>query len=334
MATTITPTTPEKSTTVRSSLTVEVARTALHMAFLLGDSLGAGLSARLFTSPKRHARPERERAVLATGHPFTVDVKLTAPGWRGAHREIAAWRWGEGPTVLLVHGWEGRGSQLGAFVEPLVDAGMSVVTFDAPGHGDSSGNRLFLTDTVDAIRAVAARVGPLHGIIAHSFGAPAVLLAKELGGVSAARNVFIAPNVLIENGFFEFTQFFGLGGRERTLLEDRIAAFTGVHPASLTVERQVGDREDAALVIHDAGDKDVPPMHGRRLAAVWPGATLLSTDGLGHRRILRDASVIAAATQYVTAHAPTTASDLRRAIVSAWVEGIDPARLVSSGAVQ
>ena len=40
--------------------------------------------------------------------------------------------WGSGPTVLLVHGWEGRGSQLSAFAPALVKAGFRVVAVDMP----------------------------------------------------------------------------------------------------------------------------------------------------------------------------------------------------------
>ena len=47
--------------------------------------------------------------------------------------------WGAGPSVLLVHGWEGRGAQLGALVDPLVAAGYRVVALDGPAHGDSPG---------------------------------------------------------------------------------------------------------------------------------------------------------------------------------------------------
>src|SRR5207247_1512114 len=137
----------------------------------------------LFTTPRRHRRPDRERAVLATARELVVDVTLRAPRWHGAQCSIAAWRWGSGPTVLLVHGWEGRGSQLGAFVEPLVAAGMSVVAFDAPGHGDSPDHRLYLTDLADCIADVIATVGPVHAIVAHSFGAAAALLAKQRRGI-------------------------------------------------------------------------------------------------------------------------------------------------------
>jgi pimeloyl-ACP methyl ester carboxylesterase len=311
-------------------MAVRFARAALHLAYELGDDVGGRLAARLFTTPRKHPRPEREREVLLTGHPFTVDVTLRSPKWKAARREIAAWRWGEGPTVLLVHGWEGRGSQLGAFVEPLVDAGMSVVTFDAPAHGDSGGRQLYLTDMSDALAAVAARVGSIHGLVAHSFGAAAALLAFHRDGVDAPRNVFIAPNVLIDDAVFAFSQFFQLTGSERLAFEDRLGVDSGISPSLLTIERLVGDRDSALLAFHDDGDRDVGQIHARRLVATWPGARLVSTDGLGHRRILRDPGVIAGAVELLTAGAPTSTSDLRRAMLDAWVADIDPARLVAS----
>src|SRR5882724_4574089 len=62
--------------------------------------------------------------------------RLLVDGSRGA---LSVLRWGKGPLVVLVHGWNGRASQLGAFVEPLVRAGLQVVAFDAPGPGASAG---------------------------------------------------------------------------------------------------------------------------------------------------------------------------------------------------
>src|SRR5690349_8837393 len=41
-------------------------------------------------------------------------------------------RWGSGPVVYLVHGWGGNETQLARFVPPLLAAGFSVVTHDAP----------------------------------------------------------------------------------------------------------------------------------------------------------------------------------------------------------
>lgn len=309
----------KNSTTVRSENLVRLTKAALQAAYIVSDDLGTGFAERLFTSPRRYVRPERERAVLAAGRPFAVDVALRAPRWHGQHVKVAAWRWGYGPAVLLVHGWEGRGSQLGAFVEPLVAAGMSVVAFDAPAHGDSPGGRLYLPDHADAIADVAAQVGPLHGIVAHSFGAAAVLLAYARHGVAAERNVMIAPNAIVDDAVVQFARFIGLGEVDRRALQDHLEAATGVPLAELKLEALAGARDQALLVVHDRGDKEVAFRHGEQLAQLWRGATLREVSGLGHRKILRDATVIREATAFVGAGVRPAVSDLVRE-VDRWLE--------------
>jgi pimeloyl-ACP methyl ester carboxylesterase len=302
------------STVVRSKFQTRLTRAALQTAFAFSDDLGAGLVERLFTSPRRHRRPDRERAVLATARPLSIEVALSSPRWRGERRRIAAWRWGYGPAVLLVHGWEGRGTQLGAFVEPLVRAGFSVLTFDAFGHGDSPGRRLYLADQADCVAAAARAAGPLHAIIAHSFGAAAVLLAHRRGGIDARRSVMIAPNVLIEDAIERFARQLALDEPERKELQRRLARQSGVPVEALRIEQLVGARDGALLVIHDRTDPEVPFEHGERLAAIWRQARLHATVGLGHRRVLRDERVVAQVVDFIQHGVAVPASDLVREV--------------------
>jgi pimeloyl-ACP methyl ester carboxylesterase len=302
------------STTVRSRNLVRITRAALQTAYLVSDELGTNLAERLFTTPRRHPRPARELAVLASGRPFTVDVALRSPRWSGGHTKVAAWRWGFGPTVLLVHGWEGRGSQLGAFVGPLVEAGMSVVAFDAPGHGDSPGSQLYLTDHADVVADVAAHVGPLHAIVAHSFGAAAVLLAHGRHGLAAERNVMIAPNALIDDSVARFARTVALDDRDRATFEDHLASSSGLALDALGLEHLVGERSAALLVVHDRADREVPFEHGVRLADTWADATLVAVEDLGHRRILRDADVIGRTVEFAKVGIAPPNSDLVREV--------------------
>ena len=46
------------------------------------------------------------------------------------------------------------------------------------------------------------------------------------------------------------------------------------------------------LVVHDRGDRQTPYADAVRLVASLPDARLVTTDGLGHRRILKDAAVV------------------------------------------
>jgi len=306
--------TSKNSTTVRSQTRLRLARATLQTAFLIADNLGAGLAERLFTTPRRHPRPDRERTLLASARSFPVTVRLRAPRWAGATTTVTAWRWGYGPTALLVHGWEGRGAQLGALVAPLVAAGMSVVTFDAPAHGDSPGQRLYLTDHADAIADVIAAIGPVHAIVAHSFGAAAVLLAHTRHGIDAPRNIFISPNVLVDDVISHFARTIGLDDTDRRTFEDRLADHSGLPLAALSPEVLAADRDAALLLIHDRDDREIPLTHSRTLAEIWPQAQLRITTELGHRRILRDPSVIATVTTFASANIPIPASDLVREV--------------------
>ena len=61
----------------------------------------------------------------------------------------------------------------------------------------------------------------------------------------------------------------------------------------------------ALLVIHDEDDAEVPIACGEKIAHAWPGAELVRTRELGHRRILRDAKALQAVVRFVAQGRPT-----------------------------
>src|SRR2546423_14489820 len=108
----------KNSTVVRSQRTVRLVRATVQAAFVVSDELGSSLAERLFTTPRRHARPEREQAVIARGRPFEVDVELRSPRWDNRRIRLAAWRGGVGPAPPLVPGWGGGGPRPRAVLPP------------------------------------------------------------------------------------------------------------------------------------------------------------------------------------------------------------------------
>ncbi|MBK6516554.1 MAG: alpha/beta fold hydrolase [Polyangiaceae bacterium] len=111
---------------------------------------------------------------------------------------LRGWSFGEGPAVLLVHGWGGRGAQLRGFIEPLVSRGRRVVLFDAPGHGARGTGTSSLPQIGAAVAAMLAAIGPVAGVIAHSMGGPATALALERSRLRP-RLAFIAPPAELKN---------------------------------------------------------------------------------------------------------------------------------------
>ena len=61
--------------------------------------------------------------------------------------------------------------------------------------------------------------------------------------------------------------------------------------------RRAPDTE--VLVVHDAEDDETPWQGGAEVARAWPRGELLTTRGLGHRRLLRDPAVVAAVAGFV-----------------------------------
>jgi pimeloyl-ACP methyl ester carboxylesterase len=248
----------------------------------------------------------RGHALLASGRRLEL---------RHAGRRVAAWSWGAGarPTVYLVHGWGGRAAQLGSFVEPLLAAGLSVVAVDLPAHGMSDGRRTNLLEAAAALRDAVDQTSPAHAIIAHSFGAAAVSLALS-NGLSAGRLVLIGPAAEPVSWTHRFGDALGISQQVMEGMRRRTERRLGFRWAELDVTRHASARTQPLLVVHDLEDDEVPHADGAAIASAWPGARLLSTRGLGHRRVLRDAQVVAAAVGFVSEDPELTATAYRSRI--------------------
>ncbi len=245
---------------------------------------------KVFFTPPHFDAPDAERKFLAAGHAFTIP---------DGDRKIAAWSWGDGPTVFMVHGWGGRGGQFHALVKPLVDAGYSVVLFDAPAHGASKERRATVIDFARALKAAVDAAGPAEAIVTHSMGAGAATLALARGLVSE-NVVFISPPARFLDFTVQFSKQLGLSSAARALLQKRIARQVGVPWERLSLPSAAPAMTSRLLVIHDRGDPQTPIAGGREIVAAWPGAELHATEGLGHYRILRSPEVVGRVVKFIT----------------------------------
>jgi pimeloyl-ACP methyl ester carboxylesterase len=220
-------------------------------------------------------------------------------------RHVVGQSWGEGPAVYLVHGWAGDRTDLGSFVSPLVEAGYQVVGFDMPSHGESGPGAFgprssTVPEFTAAFEAVVARHGVPHGIVAHSLGAAAVAVAL-CDGLRAARVVLISPIAGVTVFERTFSAALGYGERTRRLLLARAERRVGapVHHFDLpALGRAV--LMPKTLIIHDRADGMTPVAAVEEIAAAWAGSRLVLTFGSGHRRLLRDAAVVAEVVHFVT----------------------------------
>lgn len=277
-------------------------RFGLGITSRIAPAIARRWATHLFCTPPRHPHPAVENDWIARAQAFEVTSRK---------RRVAAWRWpsaaasaaGEGSRrVLLVHGWGGRGTQLHAFIQPLLDAGYEVLAFDAPAHGFSESRYASMLHFAQAIQAVVDHVGGVHGVIAHSLGGAATNLALARGWVKLTRVVTIAAPTDFDGYSRYFARQLNVSEKVRDAMQKHLEHRLGFTWEELEGGLLAAHNSTPALVIHDRGDREVPFSAAERIAAHWHGALLLPTEKLGHRRILRDAGVVERSVEFMGTH--------------------------------
>ncbi len=266
---------------------------AVRASFALGGRLAPQhtvlKAARLFATPFASSR---KRARTALPDQAMRQGELQVDG-----ETIATYVWGDPaaqPYVLLAHGWSSFGLRFLPWVELLRGLGLAVVSFDQPGHGRSTGQLCTLPDFVATVRALGQHYGSADLAIGHSLGGAALALAQGEQW-RARRLIMLAPAADMEAAAARFLRFVHLGEHLHqpflTLLHRR----TGIAVRDLQVHRHLPALGQPGLIVHDLDDGEVPWEEGERYARHWAGARLLTTQGLGHHKIVDAPEVIDAA---------------------------------------
>jgi len=272
-------------------------RAAFRALSAIAPALASRIAFRLWFTPSRPRVSAAAREFLATGE----SLDLTVNG-----RRVAAWMWGIGPAIVLMHGWGGYAAQMQSFVAPLTGAGFRVIAFDAPAHGQSGASRFgarqsTFYDFGDVLVELSRRFD-VAGLVAHSGGCTAASLAMRTGWrVPAA--VFIAPMASPLALRAMFQQALGMTGSVARRFSDDVERRLGASWSDFEVPSLPQRLETPPLlVIHDREDRETSWSEGAEIAGAWPRARLITTTGLGHRRLLRDPEVVAAAVRFLTQH--------------------------------
>jgi len=264
---------------------LKVMRYNIRVLTLIYPPMAARLVNYLWFKTYRHDEPRREQRLLETA----VWEKIEFEG-----ETVQVYIWGESdlPTVLLVHGWNGRGAQLGNVVQDLVGQGYCVLAFDAPGHGRSSSKSTSLPEISNVIQELSKQYGPFHAGIAHSFGGLCLMHAASTG-VKIDKVVCIASAFNVER----LVQFFAklmqvkpkIVERQKRLLEQQFGEEVW---EQFSMPNMVKNTSTLGLIIHDKDDDAIPVERSKMIAEAWENSELILTSGLGHRRVLRDKTVM------------------------------------------
>ncbi|HEN8711255.1 TPA: alpha/beta fold hydrolase [Pseudomonas putida] len=236
----------------------------------------AGKMRRAFMTPRNLPPRQWELPLLASAERITLRFGLSAL------------RWGQGPTVLLMHGWEGRATQFAALIEALVKAGHTVVSLEGPAHGCSPGQQAHVVLFARALLEAAAELPPLRAVIGHSMGGASVLLALQMG-LRAEAAVSIAAPAQLLGVLRGFARHLGLPARARAAFIRKVEQDVGMQINRLDVSGY--QLELPGLVVHAVDDGLVPASEAEIIHKTWFDSRLLRLEEGGHQRVLADPRV-------------------------------------------
>jgi pimeloyl-ACP methyl ester carboxylesterase len=262
-------------------------RTAFQFLSPIFPKYFAKWATQFFLSPTRYARPAWESAILTQNTRHVVRDKYQYFLF-GEH----------GPVVMFVHGWAGRGSQFGNYVQALQDLGFRVVLFDGPAHFGRLHQLTDLKEFSSAMIDCQKEFGELSAIVAHSFGGAATGLALYRGLQSRAA-VLLATPASVQRVFDNFSRLLRLHARAKEVLEQTVTARVGMSEIEASLITLAPHMKIPVLVVHDPKDNEVNYKSALEIKALWPTAEIYAPERVGHYRLLKDSAVIQKIVEFI-----------------------------------
>lgn len=246
------------------------------------------LAERAWFTPPRRPREHDHGLGAIPGRSIELNV---------AGRQLSGFEMGEGPLVVLAHGWGGTSASLGAMATAIAAAGFKVVAVDAPGHGFDRQATSDLFQMAATLGAVADVYDEPHTVVAHSLGAMASLVAFE--NSPPPRAVFLAPGLDVNQLLDTFSDRAQLLPWTSRSLRRKIRRFVGEKWATISTGSDLDWGDTKLLLIHDPADQQTHFHASAALAAKRRDTHLVVAQGLGHRGVLEDPETIDRIVQFI-----------------------------------
>lgn len=242
----------------------------------------------LWFTTTRYKTPAYELSALESAKKEFIEVnKIKVAVYLWQHETIKP-----KATLLFIHGWTGRGSQIANYLDQLTQLGYRVISFDGPAHGNTPGKQTSMLEITDVVFALNKQYGDFDAAITHSFGGMILTFAMSLG-LKINRAALICPpsnfQIILDN----FQQVLQLPDSVMQAMERKSFATHGHITHDLVdMENNAKKMTCKTLIIHDENDAEISWHSSEKIAHAWPDAKFIKTQGLGHRRIVRDQQVI------------------------------------------
>ena len=267
----------------------------LSILELMHPYLGMRLAAFFFAKPYRYKLRVREIPVMSQAEKSSIYIKKL-------NKYVSCYNWnGKGPKIMLMNGWSGRDTNFYLIIEALIRLDFDIYAFDAPAHGKSSGLTTNLPEFIVTLDSLLRHLGPFEVILGHSGGAFASLYVC-VNHSEIRKLILISPFDKVIDLFKKYFELIGLGEKARKLMLDYFHRKTNKKISAFSSSISAQSINANCMIIHDKNDREVELHNSINIRNNLKNGKLIITSGLGHRRILRDYSVIDQIVSFLKPH--------------------------------
>lgn len=249
-------------------------RTYLNNIVYVFPTFAAKTAMKLYTTPRAGKLNKEQKDFLssATKQPIQhKELNLNSYLWPGREK-----------TILLVHGWESNSGRWEETILKLKETGYSIVAFDGPAHGQSTGARFDGILYAECIKTVVDFYKP-NVIIGHSVGGMSAIYAYykyQFAGLE--KIVSIAAPSEFTHLMDNYQNIIGFNDKMMQAIYSYVRQQYNFNPYEFSAANFAASFELDTLIIHDKYDDVIAYEEGVAIANSITNAQFIATEHLGH----------------------------------------------------
>jgi len=261
----------------------------LKILTFLNKKLALHFTRFLASFPRQLATKQRDLDFIASAQKIEFNHK---------GKKIAL-SWGQGPVVILVHGWEGRSTQMAPMAKALANQGFQAIALDYTGHGLSQGRQSGFNEFIDDLAAlhqhVVNRISPnIEAMVGHSAGGLCMMASRLFNDFTVNKYVVLCAPSAPYPAVASLRKALKVSEEVLSLVQDDIAKCFKTDWQTLLDGMAYNKRfdDEKLLLIYDQDDTMVDHNEAQKIQRIFHGANTFKTQGNGHIKLLWDEAVI------------------------------------------
>lgn len=241
---------------------------------LFSTPKAAKLALKVFSTPRRGRILEHQREFINSARQQRITCE------DGLYM-LYHWK-GNGPTVLLNHGWESNAFRWKYLFPDLKRLDLNIIAIDGPAHGNSDGTLFTAIKYSKLIKSTIELYEP-EIIISHSVGAMATVYNEYHHPSPSLKKLILlgSPNSLevIMRGYQQLLSF---NNRVYKGLDTLLQKRFGYKIADFKTEDFAVNITAQTLILHEQSDTIVPVQAGKEIVQKMQYGTFIETQTGGH----------------------------------------------------